>query len=140
MKNLFLRIIHGDIFTKAKLAEKGILDDDACDKCGLSENLEHLLFRCWYSARIWQRLIALYKKVDAQPTEYTLSTDFILASELIRPRVNLHLEIIRFIHQKDRPRLLPHTVIKISLISLITCTRIPNDKVYLQRLKNLLDQ
>ena len=52
-----------------------------------------------------------------------------------RPRLNLHLELIRHLHQKDRPKMLPNTLIRIALTHLIACEQTPNDKNYLKRIK-----
>ena len=53
LKCLLLRQINGDIFTKEKLFRLGLTDDDRCAKCRETETITHLLYECWYSARLW---------------------------------------------------------------------------------------
>ena len=90
--------------------------------------------------RLWQRVIKLYRETESRPRNYQLTVDFTLGIGMTRPRLTLHLEVVRMLQNKDRPRLLPDTFIKIALANLITCQKIRNDRLYLIKLKNNLNQ
>ena len=141
LRNLALRVIHGDIYTKKKLHEKGLIDEDVCDKCGQQETLDHLLYECWYSGRVWNRLIEIYRLSERIPKRYTINVAFVLGAniDIHKPRRLLHLEIIRNLTIKDRPTMLPNTLIKTALNYLIICEKEPNSKRYLTKLRRQLD-
>lgn len=142
LKNLGLRLIHGDIFTKEKLHQKGIIDDPTCDKCNQTETTKHLLHQCWYSGRIWSRIKKLYENTDNRPTIYNIDTDFALANcqGTNKPKLLLHLEILRLLTQKNRPTALPRTIIKTAIDYLLVCERQANTKRYLRKLSDNLER
>ena len=140
LRTTLLRNLHGDVFTKDKLWEKGLIDSNECEKCGQPETHEHLLHECWYSARTWKRLINLYQLVDRRPQAYRVSNDFVMGLEMIRPRINLHLEIIRLLECKTRPTMLPASLLKTALTNLIVSERVANDRFYLMTLASNLGQ
>ena len=72
------------------------------------------------------------------PRQYTVNEAFVLGAFLSRVKVNLHIEIVRLLEQKERPRMLPRTLIKIAMANLITTEKIINDKHFLIRLKSLI--
>ena len=141
LKNLALRLHHNDIFTKAKMCTRGMIDNDVCDKCNRSEDLNHLLKDCWYSGRVWGRLIELYKKTDQRQINYDLNLDLILdtGNRLYSPKRLLHLEIIRRLTQKDRPNLLPWTILKQSVSHLLICEENFRHKHYYRSLLEALN-
>lgn len=51
-KNTILKICHGDVYTKAKLARFNLADDPYCPRCGKLETLEHKFVTCDYASRI----------------------------------------------------------------------------------------
>ena len=137
-KNLALRLLHGDIFTNAKLLKLGLTDSDECSKCRQRETLQHLIKDCWYSGIIWSRIHELYKKTDTRTQNYDkLSLDFPTGALLSVPKLKLHLEVIRRICSKDRPNILPRMLIQQALDYLITCD--PTHQTYFQKLKNALN-
>ena len=138
LKNLLLRIIHDDIFTAQKLFDKGITDSDLCCKCGQRENIEHLIFECWYSAQIWTRLRQIYDHVENRSNPRITGLEFIFNDRINRVKLNLHLELIRLLQNKDRPRILPRTLIKSALENLIVTERIENDRNYFKKLKQAI--
>ena len=140
LKNLALRLHHNDIFTKSKLYRRGLIEDDTCDKCNNREDIDHLLIQCWYSGRIWNRLIELYKLTDTRPRTYLCNLDFILDTDnnLSAPKMILHLENIGRLTQKDWPRLLPRTIIKHAIENLLICeTNFRHKQVYKKLLEAL---
>ena len=142
LKNLGLRLIHGDIFTKEKLFQKDIIDSATCDKCNHNETTKHLLFECWYSGRIWNRVKKLYEVADNRPTTYDVNLNFIMANceGINKPKMLLHLEILRLLTQKDRPNALPRTIIKNAIDYLLVCEKTANTKRYLNKLGMALNR
>ena len=122
MKSTYLRVLHGDVYTGTKLLKFGLSDTDQCGKCRQTENLEHLLTHCWYSGAIWSKVAALYRKTDLRRQTYNNGgINFILGINLSAPKIKLHLEIIKKLVAKEKPNVLPRTVIKQSLDYLAIC-------------------
>ena len=139
LRNLMLRVLHGDIYTKLKLTDQGMIDDHSCNKCGQIETLEHLVRDCWYSARIWNRLIKVYKTIDSVPQNYQVNNEFVLGLKLNKARLTLHLEIIRLLQNKNRPTILPRMLLKQALENLRVCELSINDKLYYERLLSKIE-
>ena len=142
LKNLGLRLSHGDIFTKEKLYGKNLIEDSTCDKCNHNETTNHLLWQCWYSGRIWNRVKLLYEQTDNRPVSYDVNISFIMANceGMNKPKLLIHLEIIRLLTQKDRPTSLPRTIIKTAINYLLVCERVANTKRYLKKLGEALER
>ena len=138
LRNIMLRTIHADIYSRKRLCEQGMIESDDCVKCGMRETLEHLLHECWYSGRIWTKLIQIYKKADSVPQQYQVSNDFVLGSHQNKARITLHLEIIRLLQNKNRPAILPRTLINQALVNLKICEPVINDKLYYNKLQEIL--
>ena len=141
LKNLGLRLIHGDIFTKEKLFQKNIIENATCDKCNHNESTKHLLFECWYAGRIWNRVKQLYEKTDSRAITYDVNLNFVMANSegMNKPKMLLHLEIIRLLTQKDRPTALPRTIIKSAVDYLLVCEKTANTERCLNKLGSELD-
>ena len=121
-KSTYLRVLHGDVYTGTRVLRFGLADTDECSKCRQTENLEHLLVQCWYSGAIWSKLRALYQKTDQRRQTYNNSSiKFVIGINLSTPKIKLHLEIIKKLLAKERPNVLPRTLIKQSLDYLVIC-------------------
>ena len=139
LRNLVLRNIHGDVFTNLKLAEKGLIESSECNKCRNVETLMHLLHECWYSGRIWTYIKQLYRATERYPRNYVVCNEFVCGADLSRVKVNLHLEIIRMLQQKERPSFLPRTFVRIAISNLLISEKISNDRRYLKKLASAMD-
>jgi hypothetical protein len=53
-KNILLRILHGDIYTKDRQFRFGLADSPTCPRCDEVETIEHKFVTCSYISRIWQ--------------------------------------------------------------------------------------
>ena len=138
MKCLALRLIHGDIFTGVKLQRLLLRDSNECSKCREPETLTHLLKDCWYPGIVWAKMYALYQKTDTRRQRYEKgSIEFATGALISLPKLKLHLEIIRRLVHKDRPSILPRTLIKHSLDYLIICDQI--HQKYYEKLRQALD-
>ena len=122
MKSTYLRVLHGDVYTGTKLLKFGLSDTYQCSKCRQTENLEHLLVHCWYSGAIWSKVATLYRKTDLRRQTYNNGgIDFIVGINLSAPKIKLHLDIIKKLVAKEKPNVLPRTLIKQSLDYLAIC-------------------
>ena len=54
-----LRAVHGEIYTKVKLKKYGLVNDDKCPRCDGIETLEHKIYSCEYTKRIWSKVALL---------------------------------------------------------------------------------
>ena len=134
-KNLALRLLHGDIYTGTRLLKFGMTDTDKCIRCRQRENIEHLIKNCWYSAIIWSKIRTLYKKTDHRRQIYDQdSLDFVLGTRLSPAKIKLHLEVLRRLTNKERPAVLPGTLIVQTLDYLRIC-----DKQHYKYYKKLRD-
>ena len=120
-KTLALRLVHGDIYNGTRLLKFGLTENDECPRCRRSESLDHLLSDCWYSSIIWSKIAALYKKTDVRRQNYDRGLSFAVGAKLSKAKIKLHLELIRRLCNKDRPNILPRTLITHSLDYLIIC-------------------
>ena len=125
------------MYTGTRLLRFGLADTDECSKCRQTENLEHLLVQCWYSGAIWSKLRALYQKTDQRRQTYNNSSiKFVIGINLSTPKIKLHLEIIKKLLAKERPNVLPRTLIKQSLDYLVICDH--EHRAYYKKLRSTL--
>ena len=61
-KTNILRVAHGDVYTKVKMLKFGLTQDDRCPRCDESETLQHKIYNCEYTNRIWKAVSALTKE------------------------------------------------------------------------------
>ena len=54
-KNILLRLIHGEIYTKERLHRFGMIDSPKCPRCDEIETLMHKFCDCDYVRRIWNK-------------------------------------------------------------------------------------
>ena len=57
-----LKIAHNDVYTKVKLARFGLIDQDKCPRCDDPETLEHKIFSCTYTSKIWNVLYSMIEQ------------------------------------------------------------------------------
>ena len=61
-KTNLLKVAHGDVYTKVKLLKFGLTQDDKCPRCNESETLQHKIYSCEYTSRIWKEVANLTKE------------------------------------------------------------------------------
>ena len=81
----------------------------------------------------------VYRAIENSRNHYQLDISFLLGNCINRPKLNLHLEIIRMLQQKERPRMLPKALIKVAANNIIVGEKVINDKLYLIRIKERLE-
>jgi hypothetical protein len=53
LRSIFFRLIHNDIFTHKKMAKYKMVDSDKCPRCGMVEDLKHMMWECREASNIW---------------------------------------------------------------------------------------
>ena len=136
-KSFALRLLHGDIYTGAKLLKFGLTETDECSKCRQTEDLNHVLKDCWYSGAVWTKVHKLYKKSDTRRQTYDRDTlEFVTGAKLSQPKTKLHIELIRRLTSKERPNILPRMLIFHTLEYLAICDK--DHGKYYKKLKHVI--
>ncbi len=55
-KTKLLRLIHRDVYCRARLMRFGMTENDRCQHCFEAETIRHLLIDCPYSVQVWSML------------------------------------------------------------------------------------
>ena len=110
-KNLILRVAHGEIYTKKKLARFGLTNDPLCPRCQNVETLEHKFVTCQYVAKIWERVYAVTNHLTTSDPTLEDPTKAILGAYLSSTTtvLTINAEIMQRIHLlKDDANYLVH--------------------------------
>ena len=95
-RNILLRVAHGDIYTKVKLAKYGLSEDPLCPRCGEIETLQHKFFSCDYTRRIWSEALSKTNKLKhGTPINIPIENEIIGATTDTSPIIlSIHAEIM----------------------------------------------
>ena len=63
LRNIILRVAHGDIYTEEKLHRFGLIDSPICPRCNEIEDLKHKFVDCDYIQRIWKHVLESVKSI-----------------------------------------------------------------------------
>lgn len=70
-------LLHGKLATCQYLQHIGIIIDANCSLCGAAnETLDHLLFDCLVSRRVWSDVMT-WSKIERQPVQWRLEKEFL---------------------------------------------------------------
>jgi len=99
-KNTLLRVIHGDVFSKARLHKTGFINDDKCERCGNIETTKHLLMDCEYTNKLWTHISS-----RLNPDVVTIDEQFIAGfqKDITTAQLTLHAEILTRLQKVERP-------------------------------------
>ena len=73
-KNILLRVMHGEIYTKEKLHRFGLIDSPLCPRCNQVENLRHKFLDCEYVAKIWREASIRFNRTQSLESANDLMT------------------------------------------------------------------
>ena len=106
LKTIILRSIHGDIYCGIRLKRFGMTETDVCQRCGLIENIDHLIFSCNYTTQLWK----LVSQLTGIPN---LNVKTILGANENHDKttLTLHAELIRVLLSIDRPTTPPNDLL-----------------------------
>lgn len=54
-KEILLRFLHGDIFSRDRLMKFGLIDNFECERCHERETIRHMFFECKLVRKIWKK-------------------------------------------------------------------------------------
>ena len=117
-KDILLRLIHGELYSKERLHRYNLIDNAICLRCGGIETLGHKYFDCPYVKEIWKKTLRLTDKLrlSIDPNESFIEKALCCTREPNKISLTLHAEIIARIRQlKDNEAnllLLPRLFVK----------------------------
>ena len=142
-KDIMLRLAHGELYSKDRLARRGLIVDANCPRCDQIETLKHKYFECPYVANIWRRTIDITNKLrtSIDQTETIVEKALCCTNEPKSIAITIHAEIIARIRQlKDEEAnllLLPKLMVKNSIRSV--WRRETNDEIKTELASLLMD-
>ena len=69
-KNIMLRIVHGDIFSNARLHRFGLIDNSKCANCSNTlETINHRLLECEKALKAWETLERYKSRLGLNPMQ-----------------------------------------------------------------------
>ena len=142
-KDIMLRLAHGELYSKDRLARRGLIVDANCPRCDQIETLKHKYFECPYVANIWRRTIDITNKLrtSIDQTETIVEKALCCTNEPKSIAITIHAEIIARIRQlKDEEAnllLLPKLIVKNSIRSV--WRRETNDEIKTELASLLMD-
>lgn len=123
-KDVLLRLLHGELYSKERLHRYGLTPDPSCPRCGDLETLSHKYLECPYVKQIWKQTLKLTETMRnyPQPNE-ELADKIFTVREPNKISLTVHAEIITKIRYfKDEPPnslLLPKLLVKVAIENLI---------------------
>lgn len=99
-KDIILRLAHGELYSRERLARRGLIDDPTCPRCNELETLQHKFFDCPYTAEIWRRTMEITDKLKLtiDPNE-SLIDRALCTNNPNLAALTVHAEIITRIRQ-----------------------------------------
>ena len=100
-KDLILRLIHGELYSKERLHRYRLIDNPLCLRCGAIETLEHKYFECPYIKEIWKKTLLLTNSLrqTVDPLETFIEKILCCTREPHKIIITIHAEIISRIRQ-----------------------------------------
>ena len=95
-KDIIIRLAHGELYSKDRLARHGLIDNATCPRCNQTETLSHKYFYCSYVSEIWRRTMELTNKLrlSIDPNESTIDRALGCTNEPNITALTVHAEII----------------------------------------------
>jgi hypothetical protein len=142
-RNLILRVAHGEVYTKEKLCRIGLIESPNCTRCDSVETLQHKIFECEYTQRIWNLTLNLTRHLNTSSTDNVDRDKLILGMDVgsTPTTMTIHAEVInRIMSLKDEARFLlrPNIIVKLALQYLIKNEKAESVKNSIEELLNRL--
>ena len=114
LKTIILRSIHGDIYCGTRLKKFGLTDTDECPRCHLPETIEHQIYSCLYTKKLWE----LTSKVTSIPIS---NLNQVLGYDNTHDKMTLtlHAEILTRLLSIERPKQDPRALLKSAITKLL---------------------
>ena len=123
-KDIILRLMHGELYSKERLFKYGLTPDQSCPKSGQQETLKHKYIECPYVKELWRRTFELTDqlRVNRNPLECTLDRALCI-KEPNKTSLTVHAEILGRIRSfKDEQvtmLTLPKLIVQLAIRNLI---------------------
>ena len=100
-KDIILRLAHGELYSKDRLARRGLIADSSCPRCYQTETLQHKYFDCPYIKEIWSKTLTLTNKLrtNIDPNETLIEKALCCTSNPNSISLTVHAEIVTRIRQ-----------------------------------------
>ena len=112
-KDIMLRLMHGELYSKEKLHRYGLVDQPLCPRCNNLETLRHKYLECSYVREIWRRTFELTNRLKTQAHREPLENQALNVTEPKISILTIHSEILLEIRRlkDDAPyQLLPKII------------------------------
>ena len=120
-KDILLRLMHGELYSKERLTRYGLVADPVCPRCDEIETLSHKYIECDYIKEIWRKTLNLTSRFRTinDPAEDLIDKIFCATPDATLAALTIHAEIILRIRQLKEdsnylilPRILVHNAVK----------------------------
>ena len=120
-KDILLRLLHGELYSKEKLSRFGLIDNASCPRCGEVETLNHKYIECEYVKAIWSKCLQRTNELRTavNPTENDLEK-VLCCLEPNKTVLTVHSEVImriRALKENVDHLLLPKIFVKNAITS-----------------------
>ena len=102
LRNIYFRLTHNDFYTKERMKRFKMINSEECSRCGYKENLEHLMWGCHQSRRIWSYYNELMTNTK-NPSEKMLQYKDIFTTPQKSSITLIKIRIIQELIQIERP-------------------------------------
>ena len=93
-KDILLRLMHGELYSKDRLSRRGVIDSPECPRCQEIETLHHKYVTCPYAKAIWDRGFSITNKLRENIPQEDYLEKIFTSSEPNRIALTIHSEII----------------------------------------------
>ena len=115
-KDILLRLLHGELYSKERLNRRGVIDSPECSRCQAIETLSHKYIDCLYVKAIWNKALNLTNKLRENVNHQEDYVEKIfMSSEPNKIALAIHSEIIlriRMLKDDSDHLLLPKIFVK----------------------------
>jgi hypothetical protein len=104
LRNIYFRLINRDFFTHSRMKKYNMVESDKCPRCGQIETINHLLWECDHSKKIWSlfnKLSASNLNNHAPVMSYEEIYNFELKPSTILFKIRVIQEIIQIVRPKN---------------------------------------
>jgi hypothetical protein len=104
LRNIVMRVWHGDIFCNQRMKKFNMVDTELCNRCKLLESIRHQIYECKEAKRFWEQYNNLIANIGMEECQVQSYEDIILPTENDNEiSFTLKAIVIKINMQKDRP-------------------------------------
>jgi exonuclease III len=103
LRNIYFRLIHNDFFTHERMFKYKMVNSPYCPRCGMIENIDHLMWECKESKQIWKCYNEVLNDLGLERMILNKRED-LYKTEILSPLSLIKMKIIQEIIQIERPK------------------------------------